>query len=58
MKNHKIDELYGFWPYVTESFGRPTNKSIEENSNEAFNSLYRSIVNKCFKDEYIHMAKF
>ena len=59
MKNHKIDELYEFWPYVTESFGRPTDKRIEENSNVAFFILfYRGIVSKCFKDEYRHMAKF
>jgi len=39
---------------VIESFGRSTDKRIEENSNDAFCYFLYSIVNKYFKDEYGH----
>ena len=39
---------------VIKSFGRSTDKRIEENSNEAFCYYLYSIVNKCFKYEYRH----
>ena len=39
---------------VIKSFGRSTDKRIEENLNDAFRYYLYSIVNKYFKDEYGH----
>ena len=39
---------------VIKSFGRSTDKRIEENSNDAFRCYLYGIVNRYFKDLYGH----